>query len=105
MTETIAWETVAEGIVLPVQAQAGARRNGIQGIRQGRLIVAVTQAPEKGKANAAILDVLVEVLHVKKRQIALINGETNRSKRFMITDVSASDLEQRLKAVLQGLSN
>ena len=44
----------AEGTILPVHAQPGARRNAILGERAGALRVAVTAAPEKGKANAAI---------------------------------------------------
>jgi uncharacterized protein len=39
------------GVIVPVQAHAGARRNGVLGVRNGMLRVAVTAAPEKGKAN------------------------------------------------------
>ena len=45
--------TNSSGVVLPVKAQAGARRNAITGEHDGALKVAVSQVPEKGKANAA----------------------------------------------------
>ena len=48
----------AEGCILPVRAQPGARRNGVQGEQNGALKVAVTQVAEKGKANKAVLEVL-----------------------------------------------
>jgi hypothetical protein len=101
VAEQLDWEIVAEGVLLPVQAQAGARRNGVTGVRQGRLIVAVTQPPEKGKANEAIISVLADALGVKRRQIALVSGETNPKKRFLISHVELSDLSARIDEILE----
>jgi uncharacterized protein (TIGR00251 family) len=86
--------------MLPVLAQAGARRNGIAGVRQGRLIVAVTPAPEKGKANEAILDLLAEALGVKRRQITLRSGQTQSRKQFVIAGADRDVLAARLETVL-----
>ena len=55
----------AEGAVLPVLAQPGAKRNAILGERAGALRVAVTAPPEKGKANEAIQSLLAEHLGCK----------------------------------------
>ena len=41
----------AEGCVLPVRAQPGARRAGVQGEQAGALKIAVTAPPEDGRAN------------------------------------------------------
>ena len=38
-----AWETTPAGIVIPVQAQPKSRRNAVLGVRNGRLLVAVTE--------------------------------------------------------------
>ena len=92
------------GVILPVQAQPGARRNGIQGVRQGRLIVAVTQAPEKGKANDAIVEVLAKSLGIKRRQLTLLSGETNSQKRFLITDAELTELSARVAEILAASS-
>ena len=46
------------GTVLRVKAQPNARKAGILGEHAGSLKVGVTVAPEKGKANAAILEIL-----------------------------------------------
>ena len=51
-----------EASILPVLAQPGSKRDGIIGERAGALRVAVTAAPEKGKANVAIQSVLAEAL-------------------------------------------
>jgi uncharacterized protein (TIGR00251 family) len=92
-------ETTSEGVILPVRAQPGARKNSITGVHAGRLKVAVTQAPEKGKANQALLQLLAELLEIKRSQITLISGESSRHKRFLITGVDPSTLERRLSAL------
>ena len=43
--------TTADGVILPVQAQPRAKRSEIVGEHNGRVKVAVTEVPEKGKAN------------------------------------------------------
>ncbi len=93
-------ESRAQGVVLPVRAQAGARNNGIQGEHDGALKVSVTQAPEKGKANKAIVSVLAKQLGLRKSQIKLISGETSSQKRFSIAGVSVDELRTRIQACL-----
>ena len=82
--------------LLPVQAQPKARKNGVMGIHNGRLKVAVTQAPEKGKANTAITKVLATVLKLKRSQIHLESGATSGKKIFRIVNIQASSLQERL---------
>lgn len=89
-----------EGVLLPVQAQPGARRNGLSGVHDGRLKVAVTQAPEKGKANDAIVEVLAKALALKRSQISLVSGPTNSRKVFRVRDVALDDLQSRIDAGL-----
>ncbi|RMF98962.1 MAG: DUF167 domain-containing protein [Planctomycetota bacterium] len=85
-------ENHPEGIVLPVRAQPGARKNELRGVHQGALKVCVTQAPEKGKANKAIIAFLQKALGVRKSQIALVAGETASQKKFLIRDVAREEL-------------
>jgi uncharacterized protein len=90
----------AQGTVLAVHAQPGAKRNAVLGTRGGALRVAVTAAPEKGKANAAIAAVLAASLGCRSSQIALIAGETARQKRFLVIGVAPDDLRRRLAAAI-----
>jgi len=91
-------ETHAEGVVLPVRAHAGAKRSEIRGFQAGGLRVSVTQAPEKGKANKAIVALLAEKLGLKKSQFELLAGETSPQKKFLIRDVFHDDLAARITA-------
>jgi uncharacterized protein (TIGR00251 family) len=85
-----------EGVILPVRAQPGARRNEIRGEQDGMLKVCVTQAPEKGKANKALIEVLSKTLGLRRSQIELFSGETSSSKRFLVRGVSVEELAERI---------
>jgi hypothetical protein len=94
--------TVDGGVILPVQAQAGARRNGILGVRNGMLRVAVTAAPEKGKANEAIMKVLGQALGVAKSSIELVCGATSAKKQFLIVGQAEDVVRSAIEHIVDG---
>jgi len=94
-----------EGAVLLVRAQPGASRDRLRGVEQGMLKVCVTQAPEKGKANKAIVSLLAKALGLRRSQIELLAGQTTRNKRFLVRGVSPEDLVARLRAALPGTAD
>jgi len=87
-------------VLLPVQAQAKARRNAITGEHGGRLKVSVTQAPERGKANQAIRSVLAKALGIRKAQLHLVAGETSAKKQFLVTGEALEQLRERIAQCL-----
>lgn len=89
-----------DGVILPVRAQPGAKANALRGEQRGALKVAVTQIAEKGKANQALVEVLAEELGLKRSQIELVAGETQREKRFLVRGVTREELSGRIVAVL-----
>jgi uncharacterized protein (TIGR00251 family) len=92
--------TCPEGVILPVLAHPGAKRNAILGERAGALRVAVCAPPDKGKANAAIQVVLAEGLGCKPGCIRLVSGATSRQKRFLIEGTTPSQLRELLAEIL-----
>jgi uncharacterized protein (TIGR00251 family) len=90
----------AEGLILPVRAQPGARKAGVLGEQAGALKVAVTAPPEDGRANKALLEALRELLHLKRSEVELLSGATSREKRFLIRGLARGELEKRLRALL-----
>ena len=95
----LALEPHPDGTVLPVRARPGARRNEIRGEQEGALKVCVTQSPEKGKANKAIVEVLSKALSLRKSQIELIAGETSHHKRFLVRGMTPDELRDRVARV------
>lgn len=88
------------GLVLSVRAQPGARKNAVLGDHAGALKVAVTAAPEDGKANKAIRDLLAKTLGLKRSQVELSSGAASRDKRFVIQGIGKAELANRLADLL-----
>ena len=82
----------AEGVLLPVRAKPGARKAGLQGERDGALVVAVNAPPEDGRANAALVEVLHDALGLKRSQIELVSGHKGRDKRFLLRGVARAEV-------------
>lgn len=91
----------AEGTILPVRAQPAARRDAILGEQEAMLKVSVTQSPERGKANKAIVALLSKSLALPKSHIELIAGATSKQKRFLVRAVTPEELRKRIRTVLK----
>jgi uncharacterized protein len=102
-TTMISLESHSDGTILPVRAQPGARRNELRGKQDGQLKVCVTQAPEKGKANKAVAELLAKKLGLKKSQIELLSGETSHQKRFLVRGIGAKELADRIKLATEAV--
>src|SRR5262245_34059868 len=90
----------AGGATLAMRAQPGARKNAVLGEQAGALKVAVSAPPEDGRANAALVDVLRDWLGLKRSQVELAGGATNRNKVFLIRGVTAEQLKALIESKL-----
>lgn len=86
----------AEGCVLAVRAQPGAKRRGFLGTHGDALKLAVQAPADQGKANEALIDLIAELLAVRRQQVALLTGPANRSKSFLVRGVSAATARAKL---------
>ncbi|TWT67593.1 hypothetical protein Pla123a_41490 [Posidoniimonas polymericola] len=102
MADTLDLVAHPRGLLLPVKARAGAGRNAVTGVRAGELLVSVTQAPEKGKANAAIAKVLAKQLGLRASEIQIASGETNPHKKFLLVGADEAAVRQSVAAVTGG---
>jgi uncharacterized protein (TIGR00251 family) len=91
----------AEGCLLPVRAQPGARKNAVLGEQAGALKVAVTAPPEDGRANQALTEVLRAALGLKRSQVELVGGAKSRQKSFLIRGLQPAELQTKLLALLR----
>ena len=70
--------------------------NGIDGIRDGRLLVRVTAAPVEGAANDAVIATIAAALDVPRRAVRVVHGGTRRNKTIEITGLDAAAARVRL---------
>lgn len=71
---------IAGGTRVRLRVKPGARKNAVLGVHGGALKVGVTAAPEKGKANRAVLGVLAEALDLAPSALEILSGHASQDK-------------------------
>jgi uncharacterized protein (TIGR00251 family) len=89
------WRATDDGVLLAVRLSPRASRDAIEGITvdaAGRplLKVRLTAPPVEGKANAALVAFLANILEVKKADITICSGQSGRTKMLLLTGDNAS---------------
>jgi uncharacterized protein len=84
------------GFVLPVKVVPGASRTWIAGAYGDGIKVCVTAAPERGAANAAVIDLLAESLRISRANVSIVSGSTNPRKDVLIVGLDAATIAVRL---------
>lgn len=84
---------VEGGLRLLVRATPKASRNELGAVRNGRLLVRVTAAPEDGKANAAVIKLLSKAWRIPASAFELIGGATSREKTFLIRGARSDQIQ------------
>ncbi len=74
----------------------------VKGEQAGALKIAVAAPPVDGKANAAVIEFLADLLAIKRGQIEIIAGETSRDKRLLIRGLDHEELQTKLTALVAG---
>lgn len=74
-------------MILPVKVVPGSSRDRVVGRYGDGIKVQVSAAPEKGKANAAVVKLLAEFFGVKVGQVQLISAPANPRKQFRISGI------------------
>jgi len=81
---------------LPVKVVPGSSRNRIAGWLGDTLRVRVTAPPERGKANAAVESLLVDVLGIANGRARIVSGGSSPRKVVEIFGLSESEARRRL---------
>jgi uncharacterized protein (TIGR00251 family) len=81
---------------LRLRVSPGARRNELVGRHGDGWKVRVAAAPEGGKANEAVLDLLAERLELPRRSLSIVSGHTGREKIVLMEGIDRAEGERRL---------
>jgi len=73
-------------LLLRIKAQPKASKDEFCEVLGNCLKVRITAPPVDGKANQHLIKFLAKQFKVSKSQVKLISGETNREKRFKISE-------------------
>lgn len=83
---------------LRVRLTPRAKADEISGLRDGELLVRVSAPPVDGRANAALCKLLAKRLRVANGRVAVVRGETSRSKTVRVEGMSSGQLREALDA-------
>ena len=86
-----------EHLLFSVKVQPKASADRIVGEHAGMLKVSVTAAPQKGKANAAVIALLSKEIGLPKSRIEIVHGVTSRTKTLRIRGTTKEALSTLLK--------
>lgn len=81
---------------LQLKVSPGSSRNAIVGWMGDVLKLSVTAAPEKGRANEAVVELLAQALGVPKSRIRVLRGQAQPQKLVEIEGLDEAGLHRRL---------
>lgn len=76
---------------IQVKVKPNAGRNEVKRLTEDSFEVKVSVAPEKGKANERVRELLAEFLGVAKSQVVLVRGESSRAKIFEVPEPARAE--------------
>jgi uncharacterized protein (TIGR00251 family) len=89
-----------ESALLTLRVTPKSSQEAIVGWHGGALKIKVCAAPENGRANEAVVDVLADALGVPQKSVTIESGETSRNKRVRIHGLTQPEAKARIDAHL-----
>lgn len=81
---------------LRLRVSPGAARTELAGRHGDAWKVRVSAAPERGRANDAVVRLLAAELHVPRRSLEVVSGHTARDKVVELRGLDADEVARRL---------
>ncbi|MCI0342942.1 MAG: DUF167 domain-containing protein [Planctomycetales bacterium] len=81
---------------LEVKVVPGASRDEVAGWLGAALKVRVTAPPERGKANAAVEELLADALGLPRRSVRVVAGHGTPRKAVEVAGLDAAEVARRL---------
>ena len=85
---------------LRLRVSPKASSNRLVGWHGEALKLRVTAAPERGKANDAVIALLAEALALPRQAIALVQGETAQDKIVEIAALDEDEIRRRIDSLI-----
>lgn len=86
--------------LLEVKVTPKSSRDALLGWLGDALKVAVTAAPERGRANAAVEELLARSLDVAPSRVSVVAGHTSSRKRVSIKGLDGAEARRRLEGLI-----
>jgi uncharacterized protein (TIGR00251 family) len=87
---------VSAPALLNLKVAPKSSRNAVNGWLGDTLKLSVTAAPDKGKANQAVVGLLAETLGLPRSSVRIVRGETAATKQVEISGLAEGEILRRL---------
>jgi uncharacterized protein len=85
-----------DGVIFGLRVVTRASKSEIVGEFEGNLKVRISAPPVDGAANEEVVRLLAKAFGVAKSNVAIVSGQTSKTKRIRITGVTAAQLQKIL---------
>jgi len=89
-------------IRLTLRVSPGAGSSAVVGRHGDGWKLRVTGAPERGRANASVVELLAASLEIPRPGIRIVGGVTTRDKVVEVAGLTLEEAEQRLASARKG---
>ena len=96
--DTVLVVGTADGVRLQLRVKPGGRADRLLGPHDGALKLEVRAAPERGRANDAVIRLLASSLGLGRSQVEVMAGASGRDKIVRLLGASATEIARRLEA-------
>ena len=86
-------------VVIEVAARPGAGQRGVVRATPDGLVIRLNSAPEKGNANAELIQYLADQLRVPRSAVMIARGESSRRKTIRIVTHQPAKVAARLRSL------
>ena len=87
---------------LHLRVSPGAGRSAVVGRHGDAWKLRVTAAPERGRANAPVVELLAASLDLRRPDVRIVSGATSRDKVVEFVGLTHEEVERRLTAAQGG---
>ena len=81
---------------LQLRVSPGAAQSAVVGRHGSAWKLRVAAAPEDGRANAAVIRLLADALHVSARDVEIVSGHASRDKTVTQQGIDPDEIDRRL---------
>ena len=86
-------------VFFSVKAVPASSKTALAGIQNGAIRIKLAAAPEKGKANEALIDFLADLLGVKRKFIMITSGLTSKVKQIAVEQIAAETIIDKINSL------
>ena len=74
-------------------------------LHDNKLKIKIKSPPVDGKANEALIDLIAKTFKIKKRQVEITRGHTDKFKTLLIHDDDIQSIEHKLLGLLNSMTS